>query len=89
MSHDNQGAGTPTVMWEVKAPPNKYPELLDWIDSVAVPAVRASGAEVTSYASADFRAAIIATGPGIGGDLPLPPADLVARPAKHWLFTRR
>jgi hypothetical protein len=76
-------------MWEIRAYPNHFPELLSWVCDVAVPGIEIkplhAGTEV--YSSTDHRIVVISRWRGDPSPLPDPPAELVARSAHVWDFT--
>jgi hypothetical protein len=65
-----------TVMWEAKAAPERAGDLLTWTLTAAP-----TGADV--YRSADGRVVVIDRS---GAGMPVPPADLLARPPHVWPF---
>ncbi|NMH99689.1 hypothetical protein [Pseudonocardia acidicola] len=77
-----------TLMWEVRAAPDRLPDLLHWIRTEALDALRRTdgwqGADV--YTASDERAVVIVRFDAPGARLPEPPADLVRRPAHQWPF---
>ncbi|QUH01625.1 hypothetical protein HUO13_13085 [Saccharopolyspora erythraea] len=76
-----------SLMWEVRAVPDRMPELLDWVDRTALPLLRnASAADV--YRSTEDRVVVVAHFPGEPVFLPDPPRELIARPAHQWTFER-
>jgi hypothetical protein len=76
-------------MWEIRAYPNHFPELLSWVTDIAVPGLEIQPNHVTSevFSSTDHRIVVISRWHGVPTELPTPPADLVARSAHAWDFT--
>jgi hypothetical protein len=83
-------------MWEARAHPEAFTDLLSWVCDAAVPALEAHPLHVASevFASTDHRIVVISRwrkGPGWAGGgpprLPEPPGYLVARPPHSWDFT--
>lgn len=74
-------------MWEVRGLPERIDELVDWVCTVAVPAVESEPGYVRGevYASAD-RVVVISSWRDTATDLPEPPSGLVARPPHAWDF---
>jgi hypothetical protein len=76
-------------MWEVRAHPQRFADLLAWVCDRAVPAVEVEPAHVSSevFSSTDHRIVVISKWRG-GTPVPLadPPADQVARTPHVWDF---
>lgn len=76
-------------MWEARAHPEGYTDLLGWVCDVAVPAIEAHPLHITSevFASTDHRLVVISKWRG-SQPLPLgdPPGHLVARRPHWWDF---
>jgi hypothetical protein len=76
-------------MWEIRAYPNHFAELLAWVCDIAVPGIEIQplhvGTEV--FSSADHRIVVISRWRGDPSPLPEPPDGLVARSAHSWDFT--
>jgi hypothetical protein len=79
-----------TLMWEVVAAPGRLPELVSWVTTSVVPALRGEPAcrDVAVYEAADDRAVVIARFDGEPVAVPAPPPELVARPPHQWPFRR-
>ncbi|MBB5871535.1 hypothetical protein F4553_004914 [Allocatelliglobosispora scoriae] len=76
-------------MWEIRAYPNHFPELLNWVSDIAVPGLEIQPNHVSSevFSSTDGRIVVISRWHGTPTPLPDPPAALVARSAHAWDFT--
>lgn len=76
-------------MWEVRARPERFTELLAWVCDVAVPAVEVLPLHGSSevYSSTDHRIVVISRWRSGPVDLAAPPPDLVAREPHSWDFT--
>lgn len=76
-------------MWEVRARPERFGDLLAWVCDSALPPVEASPLHVGSevFSSTDHRVVVISKWRGEPEPLPEPPEDLVARPPHAWDFT--
>lgn len=76
-------------MWEIRAYPHHFPELLAWVCDIAVPSIEIQPLHISSdiYSSADDRIVVISRWRGEPTPLPDPPRDLVARSAHSWDFT--
>jgi len=76
-------------MWEIRAYPNHFTELLNWVCDIAVPSIEVeplhAGTEI--FSSADHRIVVISRWRGEPSPLPTPPPALVARSAHAWDFT--
>jgi hypothetical protein len=74
-------------MWEVRADPDRVPELIAWVCDTALPAVEHhpghAGSEVFS---ATDRVVVISRWRGEPVPLSAPPDGLVARPPHEWDF---
>jgi hypothetical protein len=77
-----------TLMWEAVAAPGHLPDLLEWIDEQAVPAVRraAHPLSIDAYTASDERAVLIIRFEGCPVGIPDPPEHLMLRPAHQWPF---
>jgi hypothetical protein len=76
-------------MWEVKAHPEGFADLLDWVCVAGVPALEVNPLHIGSevYSSTDQRVVVISkwrSNPEPIGD---PPRHLVARKPQFWDFT--
>lgn len=76
-------------MWEAKARPESFGELLDWVYEAVVPALAAApghaGTEV--FRSGQERIVVISRWREHPPELPVPPERLVPRPPHAWDFT--
>jgi hypothetical protein len=76
-------------MWEVRAHPEGFTDLLAWVCDAAVPRVEAHplhlGTEV--YSSTDHRIVTISKWRGAPEDFADPPGHLIARKPHAWDFT--
>jgi hypothetical protein len=75
-------------MWEVRARPDGFGELLSWVCDKGLPEVEVLPAHVSSevYSSTDNRIVVISKWRGEPVPLPDPPARLVARAPHSWDF---
>jgi hypothetical protein len=75
-------------MWEVRAHPEGFDDLLSWVCDVAVPAVESDPLHVASevFSAADQRIVVISRWRGVPRMLADPPGHLVARKAHSWDF---
>jgi hypothetical protein len=76
-------------MWEIKAHPEGFADLLSWVCETAVPALESNPMHISSevFSSTDQRIVVISkwrANPVPVGD---PPRHLIARKAQHWDFT--
>jgi hypothetical protein len=76
-------------MWEVRAHPEGFTELLSWVCESALPAVEVNPLHVSSevFSSTDHRIVVISKWRSGPTDLPAPPRHLVARAPHSWDFT--
>jgi hypothetical protein len=76
-------------MWEVRARPEGFTDLLCWVCDTAVPAIEVYPLHIASevFSSTDDRIVVISKWRGTPEDLAEPPAHLVARPPHSWDFT--
>ena len=76
-------------MWEVRAHPEGFDELLSWVCDFALPALEAKPLHVGSevFASADHRIVVISKWRGDPESLSEPPGHLIARQPHSWDFT--
>ncbi len=76
-------------MWEARAVPAGFAELLDWVCDVAVPELERThghlGSEV--FSAADYRVVVISRWRGDPVSLPAAPEHLVPRDPHSWDFT--
>jgi hypothetical protein len=75
-------------MWEVRANPERFADLIAWVCDVAVPAVEELPLHVSSevFSSTDHRVVVISKWRSAAVDLAEPPAGLAARPPHSWDF---
>jgi hypothetical protein len=75
-------------MWEVRANPESFDELLSWVCERALPDVEAHPLHVSSevFSSPDDRIVVISRWRGEALDLLEPPARLMARKPHSWDF---
>jgi hypothetical protein len=76
-------------MWEVRAYPESFTELLAWVCDAAVPEIEASSLHLSSevFTSTDHRIVVISKWRGNPAPLSEPPTHLVARSAHAWDFS--
>jgi hypothetical protein len=76
-------------MWEVKAWPSGFAELLTWVCDQAVPRIEVQPLHVSSevFTSTDHRVVVISRWRSTPVPLPDPPAHLVARSPHIWDFS--
>ncbi|MGA8114703.1 MAG: hypothetical protein WCA46_13640 [Actinocatenispora sp.] len=76
-------------MWEARAEPDGFEDLLSWVCEVAVPRLEATPGHADSevFRAADHRIVVISRWRGAPSPLPDPPAHLVARDPHAWDFT--
>ncbi|MCW2642475.1 MAG: hypothetical protein JWP76_4781 [Dactylosporangium sp.] len=76
-------------MWEVRAYPEGFEDLLSWVREGALPRIEASPLHVSSeaFSSADHRIVVISKWRGDPEPLPEPPGHLVARKPHSWDFS--
>ncbi len=76
-------------MWEVRAYPEGFTDLLAWVCDVAVPEIEANPLHVSSevFTSTDHRIVVISKWRSAPTPLPEAPAHLIARSAHAWDFT--
>jgi hypothetical protein len=75
-------------MWEVRARPDGFRDLLAWVCEKALPEVEVLPPHIASevYSSTDDRIVVISKWRGDPVSLPDPPENLVARPPHSWDF---
>ena len=74
-------------MWEVRAEPERVPELVNWVCDTALPHIEFDPRHIASEVfSATERVVVISRWRGEPVPLPPPPAELVARPPHGWDF---
>lgn len=76
-------------MWELRAYPDGFADLLSWLCDVAMPGIEANPMHISSevFSSTDNRVVVISKWRGSPQSLPDPPKHLVARSAHSWDFT--
>ncbi|HEY3007835.1 MAG TPA: hypothetical protein VGJ63_07180 [Micromonosporaceae bacterium] len=76
-------------MWEVRANPQRFTDLLSWVCDTAVPAIEVHPLHVSSevFASTDHRIVVISKWRSDAQSLADPPEHLVARSPHVWDFT--
>lgn len=76
-------------MWEVRAYPEGFTDLLSWVCESAVPDLEANPLHVSSevYTSTDHRIVVISKWRSSPTPVPDPPKHLVARSAHAWDFS--
>lgn len=76
-------------MWEVRAYPRTFSELLGWVCDVAVPEVEVEPLHIASevFSSPDHRIVVISRWRGDPKQLPSPPEGLAARSPHVWDFS--
>jgi hypothetical protein len=76
-------------MWEVRAYPRSFNDLLAWVCDIAVPRFEVEplhvGTEV--FSSTDHRVVVISRWRGQPLEMPTAPAELAARSAHVWDFS--
>ncbi|MGH3661005.1 MAG: hypothetical protein ACRDT8_16100 [Micromonosporaceae bacterium] len=76
-------------MWEVRADPEAFGDLLSWVVESAVPKYEHDPAHIETdvYSSADFRIVVISKWRTIPPPLGDPPRHLVSREPHFWDFS--
>jgi hypothetical protein len=76
-------------MWEVRAHPAGFTDLLAWVCDTAVPAVETHPLHVSTevFSSTDLRVVVISKWRGAPEALAEPPSHLVDRKPHAWDFT--
>ncbi len=76
-------------MWEVRAHPEGFTDLLSWVCDAALPRIEAHPLHITSevYSSTDHRLVVISKWRGAPEPFADPPGHLVARKPHSWDFT--
>ena len=77
-------------MWEVRAEPDRLPDLIAWVCETALPEIEQNPVHLSSevYASTDRLVVISKWRTGSPVPLPDPPPPLVARSPHFWDFTQ-
>lgn len=75
-------------MWEVRAHPHRFADLLNWVCETALPAVEVEPLHMSSevFSSTDNRVVVISKWRGNPRPLADPPTDLMARSPHCWDF---
>ncbi|MQA25616.1 MAG: hypothetical protein GEU94_09100 [Micromonosporaceae bacterium] len=76
-------------MWEARAHPECFPDLLSWVCESAVPKYEHDPAHISSevFSSADYRIVVISKWRTIPPPLGAPPRHLVSREPHFWDFS--
>jgi len=76
-------------MWEVRAHPQRFTELLTWVCETAVPAIEVEPLHIGSeiFSSTDNRVVVISKWRGSPQALADPPSELTARSPHIWDFS--
>lgn len=76
-------------MWELRAYPDGFADLLSWLCDLALPGIESNPMHISSevFSSTDSRVVVISKWRGSPQPLPDPPKHLVARSAHSWDFT--
>lgn len=77
-------------MWEVRAEPYGFTDLISWICDTALPELEHSPLHISSevFSSTDNRVVVVSKWRSSPVSLPEPPARLVARSPHVWDFTQ-
>ena len=77
-------------MWEVRAEPARFADLISWVCDTALPEIEHSPLHISSevFSSTDNRVVVIVKWRSNPVALPEPPLRLVARPPHVWDFTQ-
>lgn len=75
-------------MWEVRAYPKDFQDLLTWLCDSALPGIEVNPLHISSevYSSTDHRIVVISKWRNTPEPLPEPPAHLVMRAPHVWDF---
>jgi hypothetical protein len=76
-------------MWEVRAHPEGFTDLLSWVCEAAVPGIESHPLHIASevFSSADHRIVVISKWRSAPESMADPPGHLVARKPHAWDFT--
>jgi len=76
-------------MWEARAEPARFADLVSWVCDTALPELEQSPLHVSSevYSSADHRLVVVSKWRSSPVPMPEPPSLLVPRPPHSWDFT--
>jgi hypothetical protein len=77
-------------MWEVRAVPDRFTDLITWVCDSALPEIEVSPLHLASevFSSTDNRVVVISKWRSQPLSLPEPPAGYAARPPHSWDFTQ-
>lgn len=77
-------------MWEVRAEPAKFADLITWVCDTALPEFDHNPLHLSSevFSSTDHRLVVISKWRSGPQTLPDPPATMLARPPHSWDFTQ-
>jgi hypothetical protein len=77
-------------MWEVRAEPAKFADLIAWVCDTAVPRIEVEPLHISSevFSSTDHRVVVISKWRSGPVPLPDPPPGFAARPPHSWDFTQ-
>lgn len=75
-------------MWEVRAHPEGFTELISWVCEAALPVIEVEPLHISSevFSSTDHRLVVISKWRSNPVNLPEPPRHLVARKPHSWDF---
>ena len=87
-SERTEGGPVIARMWEVRAHPRSFDELLAWVCDKALPTIEQLPRHVSSevFASTDHRVVVISRWRRDARNLPEPPPNLIARSPHVWDF---
>lgn len=76
-------------MWEARAEPARFADLISWVCDTALPELEHSPLHMSSevYSSADHRLVVVSKWRSSPMPMPEPPSLLVARPPHSWDFS--
>lgn len=76
-------------MWEARAYPEGFADLLSWVCEAAVPALEQAPGHLTTevFSAADHRVVVISRWRGAPATMADPPGHLVPRAPHAWDFT--
>lgn len=76
-------------MWEARAYPEGFADLLSWVCEAAVPALEQAPGHLTTevFSAADHRVVVISRWRGTPATMADPPGHLVPRAPHAWDFT--
>jgi hypothetical protein len=87
-SIDEEGRPVIVRMWEVRAHPEGFADLLSWVCEAGVPDLESHPLHITSevFSSTDHRIVVISRWRGVPEPLADPPGHLVGRKPHSWDF---